>query len=89
VFKKEKAMEKKKKIMAVVNTRPDAIKMCPLVKELKNREELSVVLCSTGQHRELLSEALEIFSVTPDYDLGIMRERQDLSYVTVSVINGI
>lgn len=82
-------MEKKKKIMAVVNTRPDAIKMCPLVKELKNREELSVVLCSTGQHRELLSEALEIFSVIPDYDLGIMRERQDLSYVTVSVINGI
>ena len=82
-------MEKQKKIMAVVNTRPDAIKMCPLIKELRAREGISVVVCSTGQHRELLSEALKLFSVKPDYELGVMKEGQDLFHVTSAVLLGI
>ena len=81
-------MEKNKKIMAVVNTRPDAIKMCPLIKELRSREGISVSVCSTGQHKELLAEALDIFSVVPDCDLEIMREGQDLSHITSAVLDG-
>ncbi|MBQ8849362.1 MAG: UDP-N-acetylglucosamine 2-epimerase (non-hydrolyzing) [Clostridia bacterium] len=80
---------KKKKIMAVVGTRPDAVKMCPLINELRTREDISVSVCATGQHRELLSDVLDVFSVTPDYDLKIMRAGQDLFDITSGVMLGL
>ena len=67
-----------KKIMLVFGTRPEAIKMCPLVNELKTRENVQTLVCVTGQHREMLRQVLETFRVVPDYDLSIMKERQTL-----------
>ena len=67
-----------KKVMLVFGTRPEAIKMCPLVNELKKRKELQTVVCVTGQHRQMLDMVLEAFSVTPDYDLSIMKDKQTL-----------
>ncbi|MBO5221130.1 MAG: UDP-N-acetylglucosamine 2-epimerase (non-hydrolyzing) [Clostridia bacterium] len=78
-----------KKIMLVFGTRPEAIKMCPLVNELKSREELQTVVCVTGQHRQMLDQVLETFRVVPDYDLSIMQQRQTLFDVTVSILNKI
>ena len=77
-----------KKIMVVFGTRPEAIKMCPLVKELKKQPEFETICCVTGQHREMLKQVLEAFEVVPDYDLAIMKERQTLFDVTVNVLNG-
>ena len=71
-----------KKIMLVFGTRPEAIKMCPLVNELKSRKNLEVEVCVTGQHRQMLDQVLEAFSVVPDYDLSIMKDRQTLFDVT-------
>ena len=67
-----------KKIMLVFGTRPEAIKMCPLVKELKNRKTIQPVVCVTGQHREMLHQVLTAFNIIPDYDLQIMKDKQDL-----------
>lgn len=78
-----------KKIMLVFGTRPEAIKMCPLVNELKSRENVKTIVCVTGQHREMLYQVLEIFGVTPDYDLEIMKERQTLFDVTQEILAGI
>lgn len=78
-----------KKILAVFGTRPDAIKMCPLVLELKRRENLALKVCLTGQHREMLDQVIGIFGVTADYDLAVMREGQDLSDITSKIIDGI
>lgn len=79
-----------KKIMLAFGTRPEAIKMCPLVKELKARErEFQVVVCVTGQHREMLDQVLDAFSVDPDYDLSIMRQGQTLFDITCGVLNGL
>ena len=78
-----------KKILAVFGTRPDAIKMCPLVLELKRRENLALKVCLTGQHREMLDQVTGIFGVTADYDLAVMREGQDLSDITSKIIDGI
>lgn len=75
-------MKKKKKVIAVVGTRPDAIKMCPLIIELRSREDIEVKVCATGQHRELLSSALDAFGVTPDVELRIMSEGQSLFDIT-------
>ena len=63
-----------KKVMLVFGTRPEAIKMCPLVNELKKRESINTIVCVTGQHREMLDMVLEAFDVRPDYDLSIMKE---------------
>ena len=65
-----------KKIMLVFGTRPEAIKMCPLVNELKRREDFETVVCVTGQHRQMLDQVLETFEVIPDYDLSIMKDKQ-------------
>ena len=65
-----------KKVMVVFGTRPEAIKMCPLVKELKTRKKLETVVCVTGQHREMLTQVLEAFDVVPDYDLSIMKKNK-------------
>ena len=78
-----------KKIMIVFGTRPEAIKMCPLVKELKARNTLQTIVCVTGQHRQMLDQVLEAFQVSPDYDLSIMKERQTLFDVTGMILNGI
>lgn len=76
----------KKQIMVVFGTRPEAIKMCPLVKELKTRDKLDTVVCVTGQHREMLDQVLEAFSVVPDYDLSIMKAKQTLFDVTINIL---
>ena len=68
----------KKKVMLVFGTRPEAIKMCPLVNELKKRETLETIVCVTGQHRQMLDQVLETFNVIPDYDLAIMKQGQTL-----------
>lgn len=78
-----------KKILLVFGTRPEAIKMCPLVNELKSREHIQTVVCVTGQHRQMLDQALEAFSVVPDYDLSIMVERQTLFDITTNILERI
>ena len=78
-----------KKIMLVFGTRPEAIKMCPLVKELKARKGLETVVCVTGQHRQMLDSVLRTFDVEPDYDLSIMKDKQTLFDVTVSILEKI
>lgn len=75
-----------KKIMLVFGTRPDAVKMCPLVLELKKRPAVHTLVCVTGQHRQMLDQALAAFGVAPDYDLGIMREEQSLFDITGAVL---
>ena len=76
--------------MLVFGTRPEAIKMCPLVKELQKRDkEFETVVCVTGQHREMLDQVLSIFDVKPDYDLNIMKQGQDLTDVTSYVLTGL
>ncbi len=78
-----------KKIMLVFGTRPEAIKMCPLVKEFqKHPDDFETIVCVTGQHREMLDQVLRIFEVTPDYDLNIMKQGQDLYDVTARVLTG-
>ena len=78
-----------KKIMLVFGTRPEAIKMCPLVKEFqKHPEKFKTIVCVTGQHREMLDQVLRIFDVLPDYDLNIMKQGQDLYDVTARVLTG-
>lgn len=78
-----------KKIMLVFGTRPEAIKMCPLVRELKTRENLETVVCVTGQHRQMLDQVLQAFGVVPDYDLSIMKDKQTLFDITTNILNRI
>lgn len=75
--------------MLVFGTRPEAIKMCPLVNELKTREDIRTVVCVTGQHRQMLDQVLEAFDVVPDYDLSIMKQRQTLFDVTINILERI
>jgi UDP-N-acetylglucosamine 2-epimerase (non-hydrolysing) len=78
-----------KKVMLVFGTRPEAIKMCPLVKEFqKYHKDFETIVCVTGQHREMLDQVLKIFEITPDYDLNIMKQGQDLYDVTARVLKG-
>lgn len=78
-----------KRIMLVFGTRPEAIKMCPLVNELKTRKNIETIVCVTGQHRQMLDQVLEAFQVIPDYDLSIMKEKQTLFDVTKSILEKI
>ena len=75
-----------KKVMLVFGTRPEAIKMCPLVKELQTHSGLETVVCVTGQHRQILDSVLNTFGVTPEYDLSIMKDKQTLFDVTVNIL---
>lgn len=75
-----------KKVMLVFGTRPEAIKMCPLVNELKSRKNIETVVCVTGQHRQMLDQVLDAFKVTPDYDLSIMKDKQTLFDITVNIL---
>lgn len=78
-----------KKIMLVFGTRPEAIKMCPLVNELKQKNKFQVIVCVTGQHRQMLDQVLTAFGVVPDYDLAIMKPRQTLFEVTINILSEI
>ena len=78
-----------KTVMLVFGTRPEAIKMCPLVNELKTREGIRTVVCVTGQHRQMLDQVLDAFHVVPDYDLSIMKEKQTLFDITTNILNNI
>lgn len=78
-----------KKIMLVFGTRPEAIKMCPLVNELKTRKNIESIVCVTGQHRQMLDQVLEAFRVIPDYDLSIMKDQQTLFDITTNILNRI
>jgi UDP-N-acetylglucosamine 2-epimerase (non-hydrolysing) len=85
---REERRNKMKKIMLVFGTRPEAIKMCPVVKELKKYQEFQTMVCVTGQHREMLAQVLDCFSVEPDYDLSIMKQGQDLFDITTRIMEG-
>lgn len=76
------------KVMVVFGTRPEAIKMCPLVLELQKRERITCVVCLTGQHREMLRQVMDVFGIREDYNLDIMKEGQSLSLITVNVMDG-
>ena len=78
-----------KTVMLVFGTRPEAIKMCPLVNELKTRKNINTIVCVTGQHRQMLDQVLEAFSVVPDYDLSIMKDKQTLFDITTNILNRI
>lgn len=78
-----------KNVMVVFGTRPEAIKMCPLVQELKKHKELRTLVCVTGQHREMLDQILNTFSIVPDYDLSIMKDKQTLFDVTQNILSRI
>ena len=77
------------KVMTVFGTRPEAIKMAPLVKELKSRKEIECIVCVTAQHRQMLDQVLNAFEIVPDYDLDIMKEGQTLSDITSRVLKGL
>ena len=78
-----------KKVMLVFGTRPEAIKMCPLVNELKTRDNIETIVCVTGQHRQMLDQVLRAFHVVPDYDLSIMKDKQTLYDITTNILNQI
>jgi len=75
-----------KKVMLVFGTRPEAIKMCPVVKELQSRKDFQTVVCVTGQHRQMLDQVLEHFNIAPNYDLSVMKDKQTLFDVTIDVL---
>ena len=77
------------KVMTVFGTRPEAIKMAPLVKELKKRKEVECIVCVTAQHREMLDQVLETFDIVPDYDLNIMKQGQTLTDITIRALKGL
>jgi UDP-N-acetylglucosamine 2-epimerase len=82
-------MKKTKKVMTVFGTRPDAIKMAPLVKELEKYQQFESIVCVTAQHREMLDQVLDIFKVDPHYDLNIMQDRQTLEQITTRALQGL
>ena len=75
--------------MLVFGTRPEAIKMCPLVNELKSRTNVKTIVCVSGQHRQMLDQVLEVFGVVPDYDLSIMKDKQTLFNITTNILGRI
>lgn len=82
-------MSNKVKVISIFGTRPEAIKMAPVVKELESRDEIESIVCVTAQHRDMLDQVLDAFKIMPDYDLNIMKPGQTLSYITAEVIKGI
>ena len=82
-------MMKKIKVMSIFGTRPEAIKMAPLVKELEKRNEIESIVCVTAQHRQMLDQVLDTFKIKPDYDMNIMKQGQTLNSITTDVVNGL
>ena len=78
-----------KNVLIVFGTRPEAIKMCPVVNELKSRKNIDTKVCVTGQHREMLAQVLDVFKVIPDYDLAIMKDKQTLFDITGNILSSI
>src|SRR6516225_2985632 len=79
----------KRPLLFVFGTRPEAIKLCPLIRELRSREELAVRICVTAQHRGMLDQVLDAFEITPDYDLNVMRPDQTLSGLTARILEAL
>jgi len=77
------------RVMLVFGTRPEAIKMCPLILELKKRKDIETIVCVTAQHREMLDQVLQAFNIKPDYDLNIMKPKQTLAHITATVLEGV
>lgn len=78
------------KVMTVFGVRPEAIKMAPLILELERHpDEIESIVCVTAQHRQMLDQVLEVFNITPDYDLDVMKDRQTLNEITVRVLQGL
>ena len=86
-WKESNQSRRMKTVMVVFGTRPEAIKMCPLVKELKTRQGIRTVVCVSGQHRQMLDSVLDIFHVRPDYDLSVMKPEQTLFDITASILS--
>ncbi|SKA81244.1 UDP-N-acetylglucosamine 2-epimerase (non-hydrolysing) [Clostridium sp. USBA 49] len=80
---------KKIKVITIFGTRPEAIKMAPLVKELEKRNEIESLVCVTAQHRQMLDQVLELFNINPDFDLNIMKSKQSLTGITINVLQGL
>ena len=80
---------KKIKVMSIFGTRPEAIKMAPVIKELEKREEIESIVCVTAQHREMLDQVLQTFNITPDFDLNIMKQEQTFVDITTSALTGV
>ena len=80
---------RKIRVLSIFGTRPEAIKMCPLIKELEKNEKIESIVCVTAQHRQMLDQVLEIFSIKPDYDMNLMKERQTLTSITSTVLNNL
>lgn len=80
---------KKLKVMTIFGTRPETIKMAPLVLELKKREEIKTIVCVTAQHRQMLDQVLSAFDIVPDYDLDVMQKNQTLTDITSRVLQGL
>ena len=78
-----------RKVMTIFGTRPETIKMAPLVKELQSRPQVQTIVCVTAQHRQMLDQVLQAFEIEPDYDLDIMQQGQTLSDITSRVLNGL
>lgn len=78
-----------KKVFIIFGTRPEAIKMCPLIVEMKNTSKIQTVVCVTGQHREMMKQVLDIFEINPDYDLDIMKNNQSLFEIQAAIIEKI
>src|SRR5690554_5421068 len=77
------------RVMSIFGTRPEAIKMAPLVKELEKNEQIESLVCVTAQHREMLDQVLDIFDIDPDYDLDIMKNRQSITDITIGALEGL
>ena len=77
------------KVLTIFGTRPEAIKMAPVIKELKSRKEIETIVCVTAQHREMLDQVLEAFNIVPDYDLNIMKPGQTLGGITIKALEGL
>ena len=77
------------RVMSIFGTRPEAIKMAPLVKELEREKEIESIVCVTAQHREMLDQVLEVFGIIPDYDLDIMQDKQSITRITTRVLDGL
>lgn len=77
------------KVMSIFGTRPEAIKMAPLIKELESRKEVKSIVCVTAQHRQMLDQVLQTFNIAPDYDLNIMKQGQTLSEITSRTLLGL
>ena len=82
-------MDRKIRVLTIFGTRPEAIKMAPLVKELESRENIESVVCVTAQHRQMLDQVLQAFSIKPDYDLNIMHQGQTLADITTRALVGL